>query len=178
MSGVVKHSAKFLSNATDGCFSSLEEGLVVNQKILNLIIKNYSPVAFAKDDLSKYANNYLLDNEMAIAGYYKTFVNRNANGTDMEAFVAKVREARGKVDKQNVAISEDKNSDREKIVVDDSVAIAHNNDAPKTESVKVEELDPTKERIVLNELSEKTSGKDVSAKVEENDVPVVSNVKE
>ena len=68
--------------------------------------------------------------------------------------------------------------DREKIVVDDSVVIAHNNDAPKTESVKGEELDPTKERIVLNELSEKTSGKDVSAKVEENDVPVVSNVKE
>ena len=170
MSNVVKHSARFLSKATDGCFSSLEEGFVVNQKILDVILKNYSPVAFAKDDLSKYANNYLLDNETLIAGYYQTFVNRSANVNDMEAFVAKVQETRARVN-------------REKIAVDLSAFAEAKIDASKTEAspvaaIKVEESNPLKERIVLDEFSVNISDKNVSAKVEENDAPTVSNVKE
>jgi hypothetical protein len=170
MSNIVKHSAKFLSNATDGCFSSLEEGFVVNQKILDVILKNYSPVAFAKDDLSKYANNYLLNNETLIAGYYQTFVNRSANVNDMEAFVAKVQEARARVN-------------REKIAVDLSAFAEAKIDASKTEAspvaaIKVEESNPLKERIVLDEFSANISDKGVSAKVEETDAPTVSNVKE
>jgi hypothetical protein len=169
MSNVVKHSARFLSKATDGCFSSLEEGFVVNQKILDVILKNYSPVAFAKDDLSKYANNYLLNNETLIAGYYQTFVNRSANVNDMEAFVAKVQETRAKVN-------------REKIAVDLSAFAEAKIDAHRTEAspaaIKVEESNPLKERIVLDEFSANISDKDVSAKVEENDAPTVTSVKE
>jgi hypothetical protein len=155
MSNIVKHSAKFLSNATDGCFASLEEGFVVNQKILDVILENYSPVAFAKDDLSKYANNYLLDNETAIAGYYQTFVNRSADVNDMEAFVTKVKETRAK-------------ANREKITVDLSAVTetkvdSHKTEAYQTAAVKVEESEPMKERIVLDEFSAKTSDNSVSS---------------
>jgi hypothetical protein len=112
----------------------------------------------------------LLDHETAIAGYYQTFVNRSADVNDMKAFVARVQEIREK-------------ANREKITVDLSAVAETKVDAPKTEAsrtaaVKVEEANPLKERIVLDEFSAKASDKDVSAKVEETDAPVVSNVKE
>ena len=149
MSSVVKHSAKFLSNATDGCFSSLEEGLVVNQKILDILLKNYSPVAFAKEDLSKYANNYLLSNETVLAGYYQTFVNRSANGNDMKAFVESVQEAYEKINKQSL----------------------------KNESALKEDNEPLKEKIVVEEVREAIFADNLSEKVKENNTPVKENAK-
>ena len=186
MSKMVKYSTNFVTSATDGCFASLEEGLVVNQKILDVLLKNYSPVAFAKDDLGKYADNYVLDSEVMLANYYKEFVNRNANGKEMEDFVERVRAARGDVKSSEIAdesaVKEDNRLDREKIVVDDSKVEAVKAEETKVESPVVEvaknkESNPFRESMVIESLSEKVAAKEVSSKVKENDTPVASNAK-
>ena len=177
MSHIVKYSANFVIGATDGCFSSLEEGLTVGQQILDVILKSYSPVAFSKDDLSQYADNYVLNNEMMLAGYYQTFVNRSATGKDMQAFVERVQKVSGKGSKEAPAeestVKEDKKPEqtREKISIDLTTAEAEapKANAPQVEAPKVAMSDPNKEKLVIESLSEKITVKDVSEKIEEID---------
>ena len=194
MDTIMNRTVEYFGADAVACFTSVEQGLVANQKIMELITKNYSPVPFTTGGtLEKHANDYLFkDNGVA---YLKSYYDRYRYQTEMsrfkneEDFIAKVSATMEKANKQNLEkdslVKEDKNSKREKIAIDLSKieAEAPKTNAPKTEAPnpavsKVEETNPLVERLVIKELSEKVEVTKVAAKVNEHDAPVTSKSKE
>jgi hypothetical protein len=185
---MVNITAGYLQSVTDGAYSSHEEALVVNQKILDVLLKNYSPVAFLKNDLSKYADNYIFKDDNRILAHCEKYIYRG-NYDEKKAFLERVKsvreniESKFKADASKIEVKDDKAPIREQIVVDISAVDApkvnaSKVDAPKADAPKVEANEPAKERIVVNEALENASGDKVSNKVEEIKAPVSSKSKE
>jgi hypothetical protein len=185
---IVNATARFLQSATDGAYSSHEEALVVNQKILDVLLKNYSHVAFLKNDLSAYADNYIVNNDTRVYMYCEKNIYRG-DYDKKQAFLAGVKAAREnieskfKADASKVEAKNDKAPIREQIVIDMSAADApkvnaSQVDEPKVTAPKVEVNKPTKERIVVNEVLENVGATQLSDKVKEPDAPVSSKSKE
>ena len=200
MRAIIKQSVKAIHSATDGCFSSIEEGVVANQKILDVILKNYSPAAFVVNDLSKYTDNYLfkaegidLLNDVYDRNYTKSgFKNR-------EDFLKRVDDAYKKANKIDVGKEPAVKDNKKPAPVKEQISVdltqnsapkvdvpktdapktdAPKTEAPKTEASKAQVNDPAKERLVLNELSESVGGTEVSARVDVHNAPVTSKSKE
>ena len=184
MRNIVRYSMRFITKATEGCYSSFEEEFATNQRILDVILKNYSPVAFTQGRLDKYANGFLVKNDGAFGTYYMENV-KNTGWYETKPVMDKVREIYAKLDKKapanESAIKDDKKSapDKEKISVDlnNVVAEAPKVEAPKVEAPKVEASNPNREKIVIEELANDIRVKDVSEKAKVSDVPVSSKVK-
>ena len=190
MREIIKQSAKAIHSVTDGCFSSIEEGVVANQKILDVILKNYSPAAFVVNDFSKYTDNYLFKTEgreLLNAIYDHDY--KKSGFKNKDDFIKRVDDAYKKANKIDVgkepAVKDNKKPApvKEQISVDLTQNSAPKVDAPKTEAPKTEAPkaqvnDPSKERLVLNELSESVGGTEVSARVDEHNAPITSKSKE
>ena len=174
---IANNTVGFLQSLTAGVYSSPEEELVVNQRILDVLLKNYSPIAFLKNDLSKYSNNHIVNDENMVVGYSLKYL-RQQEPDKVKAFVAGVKSARKnieskfKADASKIEAKDDKAPVRERIVIDMSAVDAPNVNAPKVEAPKVDVTkekasDNFRESIVVNELSEKITVKEVSEKVKD-----------
>ena len=188
MDTIMNYTVEYFGADAVACFTSVEQGIVANQKIMDLIVKNYSPVPFTTGGtLEKHANDYLFkDNGVAYLKAYYDFCspeNVMTRFKNEEEFIAKVSATMEKANKQNSEkaspVTEDKNSQREKITVDlnNVVAEAPKQGESKVEAPKVEASNPNRERLVIEELANDTRAKDVSEKVKESDVPVTSKAK-
>ena len=172
MDSIVYTSMKLISQATNGCYSSMEEGFATNQRILDVILKNYSPVAHTNGELNKYANAYMVNEGEAFREYYSKNV-KFLTWTEIKPIWEEVGEIHANLEKKAPA------SDKEKISVDlnEVVAEAPKQSEPRVEAPKVEASNPNRERIVIEELANDTRVKDISEKAKVSDVPVASNVK-
>ena len=175
MNTIMYRSVQEFSNHVINCFEglvNLEKGVLASHKVLNVIFKNYSPVAFAKNKNFNYElNRFLTENggNNYFNYYFDKFVNNTvkARYTDVYDFSAKVKEANKKSEPE-----------KEKIAVDLIKAEAPKAEAPKVEAPKVEVNEPSKERIAVNEVLENVGGAQVSDKIKEHNAPVNSKAKE
>ena len=177
MRNIVQRSMRFISKATEGCYSSFEEEFATNQRILDVILKNYSPVAFTQGKLDLYANGFLVKNDGAFGQYYQGHV-KNTDWYGINPVMNKVREIYANLGKKAPA------SDKENISVDLNKAVseapnaeAPKVDVPKVDAPKVEANEPEKERIVVSEALDNMGGTKVSIRVDEANVPVNSKEK-
>ena len=188
MRNIVQRSMKFISKATEECYSSFEEGFATNQRILDVILKNYSPVAFTQGKLDLYANGFLVKNDDPFGRYYQENV-KNTGWYGINPVMNKVREIYANLGKKapanESAIKDDKKPapEKEQISVDLSKADASKVDAPKVDAPKVDEPkveanESVKERIAVNEALDNVESAKVSNKVEEIKAPVSSKSKE
>jgi hypothetical protein len=179
MNTIMYRSVQSFSNHVINCFEglvNLEKGVLASNKVLNVIFKNYSPVAFANNKNFNYElNRFLKENggNNYFKYYFDKFVNNTvkARYTDVYDFSAKVKEANKKSEPEKEKIAVDLNTN----VV--SKADAPKVEAPKAEAPKVEVNDPSKERIAVNEVLENVGGAQVSDKIKEPNAPVNSNCK-
>jgi hypothetical protein len=146
-------SHKLLIAATYRCYSSREVELVANQKIADVLLKNYSPVAFLKNDLNKYANNYIIDNEDKIGLYYDKYIDRNRQSNGGKLFIENVKAAHEKIENSKP------------------------NEEPKPIEQPKNEKEPLIERISILEAAEVVPNNNVSSKINENSAQVSQNVK-
>ena len=205
MKNIILPSANLLCDATKEIYSNREVETAVHQKILDVFLKNYSPVPFSKAKVEHYADGFLLAQGDVFAQYYLKNINRIAKTEEINDFLNKVRVVSAELDKKasanELAIKDEKKpaSDKEKISVDLNKAVS---EAPKAEAPKVEEIkveapkveeikveaskveeikveasNPNREKIVIEELANDTKVKNVSEKAKESDAPVASNVK-
>ena len=180
MKNIMYRSVQEFSNHVINCFEglvNLEKGVLASHKVLNVIFKNYSPVAFANNkNFNGELNIFLMENggNNYFNYYFDKFVNNTvkARYTDVYDFSAKVKEANKKSEPEKEKIAVDLNTN----VV--SKADAPKVEAPKAEAPKVEVNDPSKERIAVNEVLENVGGAQVSDKIKEPNAPVNSKSKE
>ena len=185
MSKMMEPMLNIVNNATKGCYVTREEEMVKNVRLIDVMLKNYSPVAFADGALDRFADGYFLKDVDAIEGYYGSYINDRAGYDAKSAFRGRVVALYDKMKKQEEAkaspIKEEEKTGtvRESITIDISEAPSQipMPVPPKDAEIKREVSDSGKERIVVEELSEKITVKEVSEKVKEIDAPVASNVK-
>ena len=189
MKNIILRSAIFLCDATKEIYSNREVETAVHQKILDVFLKNYSPVPFSKGNVGLFADGFLLAQGDVFAQYYLKNINRIAKPEEVNDFLNKVRVVSAELDKKasanEPAIKDDKNSapEKEQISVDLSKADAPKVDAPKVdepkvEAAKVEANEPAREKIAVNEAFDNVGSAKVSNKVEEIKAPVSSKSKE
>ena len=191
--------------ASKGCYSDCMKHYVVNLKIATLIAENYSPIAFINGATDKYNGDYFFEEFANSGSRFGRYVLLNAGYKETaegkKAFCDKLKEVREKMqnpeqtkdteetknteDTKNTDIKEDKNPDTEKVKlsIDLSQNVVSNVDSSKTNVPKpvapeVKETNPLIEKIVIDELSEKVGGTEVSARVDEPNSPVTSKAKE
>jgi hypothetical protein len=191
MKNIILPSANLLCDATKEIYSNREVETAVHQKILDVFLKNYSPVPFSKGNVGLFADGFLLAQGDVFAQYYQKNINRLAKPEEVNDFLNKVRVVSAELDKKapanEPAIKDDKKPapEKEQISVDLNKAVseAPEAEAPKAEEIKVEEIKveankPERESVVIKELSENAISKEVSEKVEEKKAISVENVKE
>ncbi len=194
MKNIILPSANLLCDATKEIYSNREVETAVNQKILDVFLKNYSPVPFSKAKVEHYADGFLLAQGDVFAQYYLKNINWTAKPEEINDFLNKVRVVSAELDKKapanEPAIKDDKKPapEKEQISVDLSKVDAPKVDepkvdepkvdAPKVEAPKVEANEPAKERITVNEAFDNVESAKVSNKVEEIKAPVNSKSKE
>ena len=189
MKNIILRSANLLLDATKEIYSNREVETAVHQKILDVFLKNYSPVPFSKAKVEHYADGFLLAQGDVFAEYYQKNINRLAKPEEINDFLNKVRGVSAELDKKapanEPAIKDDKKPapEKEQISVDLSKADAPKVDepkveAPKVEAAKVEANESAKERIAVNEALDNVGSAKVSNKVEEIKAPVSSKSKE
>ena len=186
MKKMLTDGMKLVSKATDGCYSNVEEGMAVNQKVLNVIFKNYSPVAFTNGALNKFAEDYFTTNTSMFGDYYRYNIN-DVGGWDQmrgifDNFKAAVARLNNKAPVNEPAINDDEQPAPAEEKKEEAPAEVKKEEAPaevkKEEApteVKKENVEPEKVKIVVHELIEAVGGKEVSPKIEEDSVSVASN---
>jgi hypothetical protein len=189
MKNIILPSANLLFDATKEIYSNREVETAVNQKILDVFLKNYSPVPFSKAKVEHYADGFLLAQGNVFAQYYLKNINRIAKPEEVNDFLNKVKVVSAELNKKapanEPAIKDDKKPapEKEQISVDLSKADAPKVDEPKVdepkvEAPKVEANESAKERIAVNEALDNVGSAKVSNKVEEINAPVSSKSKE
>jgi hypothetical protein len=189
MKNIILPSANLLCDATKEIYSNREVETAVHQKILDVFLKNYSPVPFSKGNVEHFADGFLLAQGDVFAQYYLKNINRLAKPEEVNDFLNKVRVVSAELDKKapanEPAIKDDKKPapEKEQISVDLSKVDAPKVDAPKVdepkvEAPKVEANESAKERIAVNEALDNVESAKVSNKVEEIKAPVSSKSKE
>jgi hypothetical protein len=184
MRDIILRSANFLCDATKEIYSNREVETAVHQKILDVFLKNYSPVPFSKGNVGLFADGFLLAQGDVFAQYYLKNINRLAKPEEVNDFLNKVRVVSAELDKKapanEPAIKDDKKPapEKEQISVDLSKADAPKVDAPKADAPKVEANEPEREKIAVNEALDNVGSAKVSNKVEEIKAPVSSKSKE
>ena len=189
MKNIILRSANFLCDATKEIYSNREVETAVHQKILDVFLKNYSPVPFSKGNVEHFADGFLLAQGDVFAQYYLKNINWTAKPEEINDFLNKVRVVSAELDKKapanEPAINDDKKPapEKEQISVDLSKADAPKVDAPKVdepkvEAPKVDANEPAKERIAVNEALDNVGSAKVSNKVEEIKALVNSKSKE
>jgi hypothetical protein len=188
MSKMLMDGMKLVSKATKECYSNVDEEMAVNQKVLDVILKNYSPVAFTNGALNKYAENYFTTNSAMFGDYYRYNI-KDVGWDKMRDIFDNFKTAVAKFDNKapvnEPAINSDEQPAPAESKKEEAPAESKKEEAPTEEKkeeapteVKKENVEPEKVRIVVNELVEVIGGKEVSAPVEENKNNVASNVKQ
>ena len=181
MADMIKRSSEAVFKITKGSFSRIEERVIVTQKLLDVVLKNYSPVAYTDGSLDKYANAHFLADQTLLDKYYSTHIYDRANDKAKADFRKRVAESYKKLTNQELPTvadrMEEKPTEREQIAVDLSALKVDEakTEAPQTSEHKFEVTDPSKKRMVLKDLSETVGSADVSARVDKQDAPVISN---
>ena len=145
-------SKKIIAN-TDKCYSNPVDGLLANQKILDVLVKNYSPVAFTKGNLDKSVENFMIENKKALEYYYHH--RARSNFENLDDFYKEVKDA----------YEEERNQELEAKAEENKSLNAEIKDSANSD----------KERIVVNEALEGDLSKDVSKKIEDDSKSVTSN---
>ena len=71
------------------------EQIVAAQKMADVILRSYSPMAFANGTIdSKYADNCMLDSYARLEEYYRNYVSKRAPSERVDNFIKKVGDAR------------------------------------------------------------------------------------
>ena len=94
MEMMIRGAGNNIRLALNGSFSNAAEQMIVHQKLLDVLLKNYSPAAFTNGIDEKYLNNYFLDDSKNLESYYRTYINKNASEADAEGFAKGVSELR------------------------------------------------------------------------------------
>jgi hypothetical protein len=164
-----------INTATKGCYASTEEQLVKNIGVLDVILKNYSPVAFTNGTLDRYANEFFLKYVDNIDTFYGWYINDRATYENKMAFRQRVVALHEKMKNQEADLKEDKKSapEKEKISVDLSQSVepkpsVAKQNVPQPVAPKVEANNSSKERIVVNEALENVGGTKVSDQVKKS----------
>jgi hypothetical protein len=185
MNTIMYRSVQEFSNHVINCFEglvNLEKGVLASHKVLNVIFKNYSPVAFANNkNFNGELNIFLMENGGSnyFNYYFDKFVNNTvkARYTNVYDFSAKVKEANKKSEPEKEKIAVDLIK-AEAPKVEAPKVEAPKVEAPKVEAPKVEVNESSKERIAVNEVLENVGGAQVSDKIKEHNAPVNSKAKE
>ena len=143
------------------CCSNPVVGLLANQKILDVLLKNYSPVAFTNGNLDKSVENYMIEDKKALEYYYHSCVSSSKGFENPEDFYKSVKEAYEEEKNQEIeAKAEQEAKPEENKDINAEIKDNANSD---------------KERIVVNEALEGGLGKEVSQKIEDDSKSVASN---
>ena len=92
MRHIMSNSLAKIDLATNACCKTKYEQVVANQKILDIILKNYSPVAFTNGTLDRYINDYYLNNNEKLEEYHSIMF-KNVSKEEMAVFMKSVNEA-------------------------------------------------------------------------------------
>ena len=186
---MVLNSQESLMKITGGCYSDREMQLVATQKILDVFMKNYSPVAFVTNDLNQYADNFIINDKDNIFEYYRRFVDFNGQENNVELYTEKVKAAREKLESRAPANEpavkdEQKNApQKEKITVDLNNAnepkpTETKVEAARPEEIKAESSNSLREAMSIPGLSESVVEKKSTTEVKEAEAPAITNVKQ
>ena len=145
-------SRKIIAN-TDNCYSNPVDGLLATQKILDVLVKNYSPVEFTNGNLDKSVENFMIENKKALEYYYHHRARSNFENPD--DFYKEVKDA----------YEEERNQELEAKAEENKSLNAEIKDSANSD----------KERIVVNEALEGDLSKDVSKKIEDDAKSATSN---
>ena len=152
-------SRKIIAN-TDNCYSNPVDGLLATQKILDVLVKNYSPVAFTNGNLDKSVENYMIENKDALKYYYHH--RARSNFENLDDFYKEVKDA----------YEEERNQEIEDNAVNQNAKSEENKDI--NAEIK-NSANSDKERIVVNEALEGDLVKEVSKKIEVDSKSVASD---
>ena len=98
MDMMIKGAGNNIRIALKDSFSNDADKLIAQQKLLDVMLQNYSPIAFVNGVDEKYSNNYFLNDSNNLESYYRSYINRNAFASDVDGFAKSVAESRAKYD--------------------------------------------------------------------------------
>ena len=174
MNLMMKFSIDAFNKSIINSFENYEKGVIASRNVIDVILKNYSPTAFAKGNtLNSCVQTFMFKD--GGKEYFSNYYNHNAP-EDQRKLYSNVNDFLNKIQE---AAKNPASSEKEKISVDlnNVVAEAPKQSEPRVEAPKVEASNPNRERIVIEELANDTRVKDVSEKAKVSDVPVSSKVK-
>lgn len=155
-------TAKHLIMDTSECFANPVDGLLANQKILDVLLKNYSPMAFTNGNFEKSVESFMIKDEDTLKYYHSVRAGKVRGFEKAEDFYKSVKEAYEEAMEQEI---EDNAPDQ-------------NVKAEGNKEVNAEIKDNAasdKEKIVVNEAFEDGAGKEISVKIEDDSKSVTSN---
>ena len=174
MNLMMKFSIDAFNKSIINSFENYEKGVIASRNVIDVILKNYSPTAFAKGNtLNSCVQTFMFKDSGK--EYFSNYYNHNAP-EDQRKLYSNVNDFLNKIQE---AAKNPASSEKEKISIDlnNVVAEAPKQSEPRVEAPKVEASNPNRERIVIEELANDTRVKDVSEKAKVSDVPVSSKVK-
>ena len=143
------------------------ERLVAGQEIADVILRNYSPVAFTNGKLDKYANYYIVNNADRV---FKLFDMNSFNRMSREELPEFMKDVRRVLNKQGVKVSDNPNP-----TVEDENELV-NNEPQNQIDIKTEEKPKLNEQPVEEPKAETEAPAEPEAHEEEN-APVEEEAK-
>jgi hypothetical protein len=154
----------------------LPERIVIGQKISDVFLKNYSPVAFVNGDLDKFSDNYICSNNERIESW---LTGCNVITKDrIHEIPGIINGVEKLMNRAMVVVEEEVYEEPAEEIDDDDIDDLEEEIEEKKNDVPAHEennVDAQKERMVIPELSENIAGKDGYPKVDEDAASAVSD---